>query len=189
MTSELTGHDLKRILKSSYESNKKAKKTLAKSGFKLDKKLSGQRAKVFTNKKTGQGNVVYRGTSNIHDVGTDLTLPTGLMPVTKRMKHTKKVARKAEAKYGDVNAFGHSLAGLLAERSGVGGKIVTYNKATLGAKNRKKGRQTDIRTSGDVVSVLTPNDKTNITIDSKKDNFLKAHKLGHLKAIRDKKIF
>ena len=187
--SDFTGRDLKRVLKASYEPNKKAKKTLAKSGFELDKKLSGQRAKVFTNKKTGQGNVVFRGTDNIHDVGTDLTLPTGLMPVTKRMKHTKKVARKAEAKYGDVNGFGHSLGAILTERSGVGGKIVTYNKASIGAKNRKKGRQIDVRTSGDLVSILTPSHSNNITIDSKKDNILKAHKLGHLKAIRDKKIF
>ena len=187
--SDFTGRDLKRVLKASYEPNKKAKKTLAKSGFELDKKLSGQRAKVFTN-KTGQGNVVFRGTDNIHDVGTDLSLGVGLIPVTKRMKHTKKVARKAEAKYGDVNAFGHSIGGFLAEKSGVSGNIVTYNKATLGAKNRKKKRQVDIRTKGDIVSVLTPAHSSNITLENNKPHYiLKTHGLGHLKAVKDKVIF
>ena len=77
------------------------------------------------------------------------------------MKHTKKVARQAEEKYKNVNAFGHSLGGILAEKSGVAGRIVTYNKASLGDKSskRKKGRQTDVRTTGDLVSINTATSK------------------------------
>ena len=189
--SDFTGQDLKRVLKASYEPNKKAKKTLAKSGFELDKKLSGQRAKVFTD-RVGRGNVSFRGTNNLHDVATDLSIGVGLLPITKRFKHTKKVMRQAQQKYGDVNTMSHSLGGILSERSGARGNIITYNKASLGDKSskRKKGRQTDIRTKGDIVSVLTPAHSSNITLENNKPHYiLKMHGLGHLKTIKDKVIF
>ena len=110
--------DLKRGLSSSYLKNDKAEKELQKSGYTLDKELSGKRAKVYTD-ASGKPTIAYRGTQNIRDVLTDLSIPLGLSSKTKRMKHTKMVAKQVEEKYGQpANAIGHSLGGYLAEKSG-----------------------------------------------------------------------
>ena len=44
--------------------------SITKAGDTLDKNLSLQRAKVFTD-RAGNPTIAFRGTSNIHDVGTD----------------------------------------------------------------------------------------------------------------------
>lgn len=174
---EFTVEDLKRGLNASYQRNKKAKKTLAKSGFELDKKLSGKRAKVFTD-EAGNATIAYRGTSNFHDVLTDVSIPVGIVDKTKRVAHTRKIAQKVEDKYGTANAIGHSLGGLLADKSGVHGNIVTFNSAP--SLSSKEGR-IDIRTRGDLVSIMNKSTPKTTTInDFNKINFLDAHKIKHL---------
>ena len=178
--------DLKRILNSSYQKNKKAEKTLLKSGYKLDKNLSGERAKVFID-DNNQASIVYRGTANKSDVMTDLAIPFNALGQTKRLKHTKKIAQKVKDKYGgEVNAYGHSLGGILAERSGVGGNIITYNKASRGSnKGTRNKKQIDVRTTGDLVSVLTPHHERKKVIKSGTINPLDAH---GMKQLGNKKI-
>lgn len=173
--------DLKRILNSSYQNNKKAEKTLSKSGYKLDKALSGERAKVFLD-NNNNASIVYRGTENKHDILTDLSIPFNGLSQTKRLKHTKKIAEKVKDKYGgEVNAYGHSLGGILAERSGVDGNIITYNKASRGSnKGTRNKKQIDVRTTGDLVSILTPQHNRKKLINSGTMNPLEAHKIKHL---------
>lgn len=143
------------ILKSSYQDNKNAEVSLKEKGYTLDKELSGQRAKVFTDPH-GRPHVVYRGTQNKHDVMTDVALMLSLGKYTSRVKHTKKVHKQVEKKYGQpVNTYGHSLGGYLAENAGAKGEVVTFNKASAGDK-KKNLNQFDVRTHNDVVSLMTP---------------------------------
>lgn len=166
---------LKSGLKASYMgNNNKAEEELLKSGYTLDKEMSGKRAKVYTD-TDGKPTIAYRGTNNFHDIITDFAIPLGLAQHTKRMAHSKTLAKKVEEKYGQsANAVGHSLGGYLAENSGAHGNIATFNKASVGGKN-KNSKQIDIRTKRDLVSIFTPKKKSNITIASRSKNPLKEH--------------
>ena len=75
---------LRRGLKASYMKNDRAEEELNKSGHTLNKDLSGERAKVYTDSE-GRPTIAYRGTNNWHDVITDFALPLGLAQYTKRM--------------------------------------------------------------------------------------------------------
>ena len=77
--------ELKQILKSTYEKDKKDI-----GDYKIDKQLSGLRAKVYTNKETGKNVIAIRGTQGIHDMITDANLLFNNKN-TKRFKHAKKV--------------------------------------------------------------------------------------------------
>lgn len=170
---------LKNALTSSYLSNDKAEKELQKSGYTLDKELSGQRAKVYVD-KNGKPTIAYRGTHNLKDLWTDLAIPLGFAHKTNRVKHAKMVAKQVEEKYGQkANAVGHSLGGYLAEVSGAGGDVVTFNKASVGAPKRN-AHQIDIRTKKDIVSLMTPKDESNVTIRSAAKSLLTEHKLDTL---------
>ena len=132
---------LKSGLSASYLKNDKAEQELKKSGYTLDKELSGKRAKVYTD-INGQPTIAYRGTQNWHDVITDFAIPLGLAQHTKRMAHSKTLAKKVEEKYGQsANAVGHSLGGYLAENSGAHGNIATFNKASVGSKKMKNNKK------------------------------------------------
>lgn len=180
---------LKNALKSSYMPNDKAEKELQKSGYTLDKELSGQRAKVYVDKE-GKPTIAYRGTNNLKDWVTNLSIPLGLAHKTNRVKHAKMVAKQVETKYGQpANAVGHSLGGYLAEVSGVNGKVATFNKASVGMKHHN-AHQIDIRTKKDVVSLLTPKDESNHTIRSAAKSLLTEHKIDTLdREDGDKEIF
>jgi len=169
--------------------NDKAEEELKKSGYTLDKELSGQRAKVYTD-ANGQPTIAYRGTQNFHDVMTDFAIPLGLAQHTKRVQHSKTLAKKVEEKYGQsANAVGHSLGGYLAENSGAHGNIATFNKASVGSKS-KNNKQVDIRTKRDLVSLFTPKKKSNITIASRSQNPLTEHTTDSLgRADEDRVIF
>jgi hypothetical protein len=168
------------ILKSSYNKNKDAKNDLASQGYVLDEQLSGKRAKVFTG-PDGKPSIVYRGTNTIQDVGTDMLVSIGLGKYTNRVKHSKKVHDEVKQKYktNEVDTYGHSLGGYLAENVGAKGNIVTYNKASIGGKVTNP-KQTDIRTKNDVVSQFTPKHDNLVEIKGSKDP-LKTHSLDILK--------
>lgn len=180
---------LKSGLGASYMKNDKAEEELKKSGYTLDKELSGERAKVYTD-SNGQPTIAYRGTQNFHDVLTDFAIPLGLAQRTKRMQHSKTLTKKVEEKYGQpANAVGHSLGGYLAENSGAHGNIATFNKASVGSKN-KNAKQVDIRTKRDLISIFTPKKKSNITIASRSQNPLTEHTTDSLgRADADRAIF
>ena len=70
----------------------------------------------------------------------------------------EKLAKDVESKYGQpADTYGHSLGSYRSEKANTGGKIYTYNRA-VGFKDIGKklpDRHTDIRTSKDVVSLLS----------------------------------
>lgn len=176
----LKSNDLKLLLNASYD-----KKLNDVKDFKVDKKLSGQRVKVFRNDKTGQTVVSHRGTNGkIHDLITDGHLLFDNLKNTNRFKHSKKIHQKAVDKYGrdGLISIGHSLSGQLAEKTAKGkNEVITLNKPVIPAdiiKNRRVSKnQTDIRTSGDAVSLLRPlqKGKKAVTIPSNTINPLKEH--------------
>ena len=81
----INSNHLKDLLQSTY-----SKKKQDIGDYKIDRKLSGLRAKVFTNKETGKNIIAIRGTKGIHDVITDGHLFFGNKN-TKRFKHAQKV--------------------------------------------------------------------------------------------------
>jgi hypothetical protein len=172
--------NIKSIFEASYQNPKEARKTLESKGYKYDDEFSSPDTKVFVD-ALGNPHISYRGSHRVEDALTDIKLGLGFK--TKRHEDAKDIAKKVEAKYGKAaSAYGHSLGGNLAEQSGVGGKIYTYNKA-VGIKDIFKTipkTQTDYRTEKDIVSAPSVFQKggKKITIESsKKDSILKAHKL------------
>jgi hypothetical protein len=183
--------NLKAFFSASYENPKDARKTLESRGYKYDDEFSSPDTKVFVD-NLGNPSILYRGSHRVEDAITDLKLGLGLN--TKRHDDAKDIAKKVEAKYGKAaNAYGTSLGGHLAETSGVGGKVYTYNKAT-GIKDIFKTipkTQTDYRTEKDVVSApsLLQKGGKKITIASgKKDSVLKAHSISSFDLSKKKTI-
>jgi hypothetical protein len=159
------------ILEASYQPKKLASKTLEKSGYTLDKKLSTNESKVFIDSQ-GNPNIAFRGSTNIKDfLFSDPLLGIGASKYDPRFKEAKQLTRQVEKKYGKpVDVFGHSLGGSLAEASGAKGNITTFNKGVgvAGIGKSIPKNQTDIRTPNDIVSVLSLTQK---------------HKNGDLKTI------
>ena len=182
----INSNHLKDLLKSTYSKNKQDI-----GDYKIDRKLSGLRAKVFTNKETGKNIIAFRGTKGIHDLITDGHLLLGNKH-TKRFKHAQKVYDRVVSKYGKDNLIlaGHSLSGAIVEKIGNDkDEKYTLNKAVvpLDILKRKKvpKNQTDIRTSNDVVSILRPfqKGKKAITIPSDSFNLLDEHKTDKLEKL------
>jgi hypothetical protein len=175
--------NLKTIFEASYQNPKEAKQSLEKIGYTYDTELSSPDTKVFTDIQ-GNPHITFRGSHRVEDIGTDIAL--GLGKETKRHKEAKDIAKKVESKYSkSASAYGHSLGGSLAEQSGVGGNVYTYNKA-VGIKDIFRTvpkTQFDYRTEKDIVSlpsVLQRGGNKIIIESKKKDNILSAHKLTAL---------
>ena len=148
---------LKDILTASYQPQREAQQTLAKRGYKYDSDLSTMENKVFYNPETNKPHIVYRGSTRVSDFAyEDPALAIGFK--TEKQKKAEKLAKDVEAKYGQsANAYGHSLGGYRAEKSGASGNVFTFNKGAgifdIGKKISDK--QTDIRTEKDIVSLLS----------------------------------
>ena len=124
----INSNHLKDLLKSTYS---KKKEDIG--DYKVDKKLSGLRAKVYTNKETGKNIIAIRGTKGIHDLITDGHLLLGNKN-TKRFKHAQKVYDRVVSKYGKDNLIlaGHSLSGAIVEKIGnAKDEKYTLNKAVV----------------------------------------------------------
>lgn len=177
-------NSLRPILEASYAKKKEAKNILEKENYTLDKKLSTKEAKVFVD-KSGNANIAVRGSKSAKDfLISDPLLLMGLSKLDPRQKQTNKLIKKTKAKYGsDVNLYGHSLGGSLVSNAKTKGKITTFNKgagiADFGKKIKKN--QTDIRTSGDLVSLISKTQKGKNKQTIKNNNILKAHGLKNLK--------
>ena len=152
------------ILEASYQNQKQAKKTLAKIGYTLDKKLSTNESKVFVD-SMGNPNIAFRGSKTAKDwLVSDTLLALGASRLDPRFSQAKTLTKQVEKKYGKpADVFGHSLSGAIAEKSGASGKIYTYNKGVgigdIGKTIPKN--QTDIRTKADLVSALSLTQKYN----------------------------
>lgn len=162
------------------------------SNVSIDKSLSSKRVKVYKSNNDAKAYVVHRGTSNLKDWATDFKMLLGYEGGN-RFKHSKKVQRKAEKKYGadNITTMGHSLGGRLAEKYGKNSsQIITYNKAATPRSIIEsiikpiQSKQTDIRTKNDIVSigsVLQKRRKKQITLHSQSSNPIIAHNLEQLK--------
>jgi hypothetical protein len=172
-------NNLNSIFEASYQNPKDAAVTLSNLGYTFDTSLSSPTAKVFVDKE-GNPNIAYRGSHRVEDILTDISLGFGYD--TKRQKDARETAKAVEAKYKKpATAYGHSLGGALAEGSGVGGKVITFNKA-VAAKDVFKTvpkTQTDYRTERDIVSLPSVFQKggKKVLIESKGD-VISAHRLG-----------
>ena len=178
----LDSKTLKKALNGSYETENKDI-----DDFKVDEHLSGRRVKVYNNPLTNQTIVSHRGTASLKDWGTDGLMAVGIEN-TNRFKHSKKIQKEAEKKYGkdNISTVGHSLGARLSEKYGDNSKeIITLNKPTTlrTAGKRISNKQTDIRSSRDVVSLLHGTGKKNKhedTVKARTFNPLKEHGLNIL---------
>jgi tetratricopeptide (TPR) repeat protein len=184
------------ILKSSYKTNKEAKKDLLKHNYVLDKELSNHNQKIFYNPVSKKLLMLVAGTHNIADVGTDLYLAAGKLKETKRYNEAKKILEKARERYPsaakNVDIAAHSLGGSIA--SGIGkrsDRITTYNKGSTIGENYRDNEKV-YRTKGDVVSFLAPNavtlekETTNLRANQKegqRPTFFKSHNIDNLSNI------
>jgi hypothetical protein len=187
---------IKPILKSSYQNQKEASKTLEKLGYTYDKGLSTNQSKVFVDSQ-GNPNIAFRGSKTAKDwLISDPLLALGLQNLDPRFKEAKALTKKVEQKYGKpADVFGHSLGGTLAENSGAKGSIITYNKgAGIGDIGKKIPKnQTDIRAKSDIVSALSLTQRHNNgdLINLKTpilQNPLQAHGLDNLDKLQPAKI-
>jgi hypothetical protein len=148
--------------------------------YELDKSVSSKRAKVYVNKKTGKTVVAHQGTQGFTDWGNNLVYAVGgskLYKKTDRYKEAARVQKAAEKKYGNVDTIGHSQGGLLAEMvGGKKGNVTTVNKAAHPFEVRSRSNQTDIRSSGDIVSKFSAGKgKYDVTEKSKSWNPIAEH--------------
>lgn len=181
---------LKKVLKSSYKSGK-----LSDSNLVVNPKLTGKRVQVYYDPKTKKAIVSHRGSASLKDwVVTNVGMALGYEGGN-RFRHAKKIQKEAEKIYGveNVTTVGHSLGGRIAEKVGKkSNKIITYNKATTirSLLEPTQSNQTDIRTTGDIVSHLSKYQKkrgSTITIPSTR-NPIQAHNTNQLNSIIQKSI-
>lgn len=178
---------MKPILEASYLNQKEAANKLKNLGYTYDGQLSTNESKVFVDQQ-GNPNIAFRGSQRIVDdfLKSDLLQLVGLGSYDKRFQEAKRLTSMVEEKYGKpADVFGHSLGGKLAEVSGAKGNVYTYNKATGIADIGKTipKNQKDIRTSGDVVSLIGTTQKHANklkTINSKNLNAISAHEVKNL---------
>ena len=175
---------LKPALKASYSTNGEARSILEKSNSKLDDELSNREAKVFVD-KDGHPNIAVRGSVTAKDwFISDPLLALGLGKLDPRKQRTDKLIEDVKKKYGkEPNLVGHSLGGGLINNASTKGNITTYNKGAGIDElfKRRNNNQTDVRTSGDLVSSLSANQKGGKQITINQPNIFKAHNLKQLK--------
>lgn len=162
----LSKTELKDFIKASY-----AKKNTVKEvdGYKIDNSISTKKNKVYVNPE-GKVIVANAGTSDLYDWTYNAYVPLGLYHTTSRYKDAEKIQKEVIDKYGKENItnVGHSQSGELlrnlADR-GLTNEAVAFNPYIIG----KKHEGVDvIRSSGDLVSMMTPYVKE--TIPSKTRN-------------------
>ena len=177
--------DLGDLLRASYLPEKDAQSMLEKKKYKIDPELSSPESKVFVD-ETNTPLILHRGTSTFKDILDDGLLAIGLGKYGHRYKNAQRLTKKVEEKYQrPANAVGHSYGGWLAENSNASGNTLTYNKAVgLGDIGRKKtNRQHDVRTRGDVVSILSNTQRANTELLRNQNFFhnpLTAHDTNNL---------
>lgn len=187
---KLSISNFEKMLKASYSKNPEEKID----DFIYDPELSTDRAKVYHNPTTKQTTITHTGTDSTSDWLNNLAIGTGTYKYTDRYKKGQKVQEATEKKYGkdNVSTLGHSQGSRLAEIHGKDSKeILTLNKASTPFEKYTSPKQTDIRSSGDVVSgiqYLNPFSyfgKKNKTVDIKKEsnNPLKEHNIDVLKRL------
>ena len=133
------------------------RKKLSSQGYKIDKSLSNHNNQVYYNDK--KKDLIYnvRGTHNLSDWGTNLSLAAGRIKSTKRYMDAHKGLRQAKAKYkiDGVTVTGESLGGQIASLiHSKNDKAFTFNKAsTIGQTERPT--ENSFRVAGDAISTFS----------------------------------
>jgi len=143
----------KDIFKASYDNPLDAEKRLAQHGYKFQSDISSPESKVFLDPED-KPIILHRGTHRVEDWGTDLKSIL-LGKEGRRTREANALTKQVQEKYGKpVTAYGTSLGGFLAEKSGAE-NVVTYNKGVSPKDIFKKIKptQTDIRTNKDIISL------------------------------------
>ena len=178
--------DFKRLLEKSYEPTVDDY-----NDFLVDKELSGKRVQVYYNPNTKQTVVTHRGSQGIHDWINNFRYGVFNDTSSKRFKHSEKIARLAEQRYGgdsEIINIGHSYGAKLANTvAKPDQEVLSYNGATTVYDRFKQPRKrtTHVRNQDDVVSVLANNNVVNIRDKRQsKFNILRNHGFDSLKRIR-----
>jgi hypothetical protein len=158
--------------------------------FVLDKELSTHETQVFVDHREKRLIIVFTGTYRTIDWINNYRFVVGQYKHTRRFKHAKKVFEEALKKYHGykVTLLGHSQGfipeDLLNDRRVY--EVIGYNGATLGTK--LENNEYMVRTSNDVVSLLTPKSERTITIPSKTMNPLREHSTVPLEELPQDKL-
>jgi hypothetical protein len=190
---ELGTKKIRDLLQASYSRNTPAREIGNKYGMRLDDSLSTAEQKVWVDRKN-RPTIAYTGTRRVGDWGTNLLLATGLQGLSSRFRGAKELAEKVRQKYNKpLTILGDSLGGSLSEYAGKkNDRVITMDKGVgIGTIGKTIGKnQTDIRTSNDVVSLLSNTQKNlgkKIVIKDKNNfNILKAHDYNQLKKLNNK---
>jgi hypothetical protein len=160
------------VVKSTHGS-KKHRKQIENAGYIYDSDLSTDEYQTFYNPKTKKMLFSVRGTSNWNDVLTDASLLFGRLKETDRYKRAKSGLEIAKDKYSDrdnTSVVGFSLGGGIAD--GIASRndnITLYNPGkTIGSNVRGN----NYRVSGDIVSLLTSNNKNTTTLPKPNRSFI-----------------
>jgi hypothetical protein len=191
----LKADQIKEVLDLSYNNKKEG----APDGYVIDKDLSDGRVKVYKDLNSNQVIVAHRGSSGWKDwLDNAYYATTGNIKDSGTYKTHKKKHDKALDKYGAENVIsvGHSRAGKYVEELNKDNKVkevLTYNKAVglHDAFQKNPENQTDIRSSRDLISGLSPFQSSKnkvVTIPSNTFNFLKAHGTSALSSLGNKLI-
>jgi hypothetical protein len=170
----LSNKELSKVVKESYKKKKDVKNI---GDYVLDKELSNSKSKVFNDPKTGKTIVAHSGThGTFADWSNNPSIITGNYKDTKRYKTQEKITRKSNAKYGQENITNvtHSQSSegaRIMAKKGLTSKSIALNPAIT---KSHKGVQV-VRSSGDLVSALTPKEKGDKTIKNKTYNPLLEH--------------
>jgi len=185
---------LKSLLEETYN-NKGNNSDTIDNTYKLDNELTTDKTKVYTaNMDDNDINndevvIANRGTSDFNDVLTDMKMIFGYRD--NRFKEGQDILNKVKNKYrnASIDTIGHSLGASVAENIGSDNNvknIITLNKPTtpydVFKQSKNKDKQYDIKTSKDIVSLLSPFQKNSndIIIPSETNNLYTEHKINVL---------
>ena len=194
---EIEVSNLNKLLNESYKKKKDTSSNID-NRFILDENLSTDKTKVYLDNKTGDIKMVNRGTSDFKDVFTDAKLLMGFKDKS-RFNEARGILNEIKNKYPQksIDVYGHSLGASVAEDLGKDERIknvITLNKPTtpkdLLYKSKQSGKQYDIRTTGDLISILNPlQQSTNdIIIPSETKNPYTEHKIETLSRLPQDQI-
>ena len=183
----ISAKDLQLLLNESYE-----KREQDVGDYEIDKDLSNLTTKVFKKKGTDEVFIVHRGSYDRKDWIANFNYLRRGYYNDDRLKQARKIQKATEDKYGanNVSTLGHSKGSKVAEEVGGNSKeIITLNKPTHITDIFRKvpKNQTDIKTSGDPVSLLRPLQRGNkpVILESDTSNPITEHKLGVLDDVDD----
>ena len=163
---KLTSSELEKFVDASYKPRRDAGNV---DDYELDHGLSTKKSKVYHNPKTGKTVVAHAGTNSARDWMNNPSILIGRYDKTKRYKDIEATQRRANEKYGQANVetVSHSqsseAARIMAQRG------LTESSVALNPAIGRSHEGVDVvRSSGDVVSALTPMGEHDTTIKSKR---------------------